>query len=58
MPNRTYRITEIVGTSNNGIDDAIRNGSYQHPRPCTDSIGSRSSRCVATSTTDRSVTSR
>ena len=26
MPNRTYRITEIVGTSNTGIDDAIRNG--------------------------------
>ncbi len=26
MPNRTYRITEIVGTSPDGIDDAIRNG--------------------------------
>lgn len=26
MPNRTYRITEIAGTSNSGIDDAIRNG--------------------------------
>ena len=26
MPNRTYRITEIVGTSDRGIDDAIRNG--------------------------------
>ena len=26
MANRTYRITEIVGTSPDGIDDAIRNG--------------------------------
>ncbi len=26
MTNRTYRITEIVGTSPEGIDQAIRNG--------------------------------
>ena len=26
MSNRTYRVTEIVGTSPNGIDQAIRNG--------------------------------
>jgi flavin-binding protein dodecin len=26
MANRTYRVTEIVGTSSTGIDDAIRNG--------------------------------
>ena len=26
MSNRTYRITEIVGTSPDGIDQAIRNG--------------------------------
>lgn len=26
MPNRTYRLTEIVGTSTDGVDDAIRNG--------------------------------
>lgn len=26
MPNNTYRITEIVGTSGVGLDDAIRNG--------------------------------
>jgi flavin-binding protein dodecin len=26
MTNRTYRVTEIVGTSTDGIDDAIRNG--------------------------------
>ena len=25
MSNRTYRVTEIVGTSPDGIDDAIRN---------------------------------
>jgi flavin-binding protein dodecin len=26
MSNRTYRVTEIVGTSTEGMDDAIRNG--------------------------------
>lgn len=26
MSNRTYRITEIVGTSPDGVDQAIRNG--------------------------------
>lgn len=26
MPNRTYGLTEIVGTSPDGVDDAIRNG--------------------------------
>ncbi len=26
MSNRTYRVTEIVGTSNEGIESAIRNG--------------------------------
>ncbi|HET8970599.1 MAG TPA: dodecin [Candidatus Nanopelagicales bacterium] len=26
MSNRTYRVTEIVGTSTEGIDAAIRNG--------------------------------
>ena len=25
MSNRTYRVTEVVGTSTDGIDDAIRN---------------------------------
>jgi flavin-binding protein dodecin len=25
MSNRTYRVTEVVGTSPDGIDDAIRN---------------------------------
>jgi flavin-binding protein dodecin len=25
MTNRTYRVTEVVGTSTDGIDDAIRN---------------------------------
>lgn len=24
--NRTYRVTEIVGTSNEGVDAAVRNG--------------------------------
>jgi flavin-binding protein dodecin len=26
MTNRTYRLTEIVGTSPEGVDEAIRNG--------------------------------
>ena len=26
MANRTYRLTEIVGTSDEGVDAAIRNG--------------------------------
>ncbi len=26
MSNHTYRVTEIVGTSEKGLDDAIRNG--------------------------------
>ena len=26
MANRTYRVTEIVGTSPDGIDQALRNG--------------------------------
>jgi flavin-binding protein dodecin len=26
MPDHTYRLTEIVGSSQNGIDDAIKNG--------------------------------
>ena len=26
MSNRTYRITEIVGTSDQGVDAAVRNG--------------------------------
>jgi len=26
MSNRTYRVTEIVGTSDEGVDEAIRNG--------------------------------
>ncbi len=26
MTNHTYRVTEIVGTSQEGVDEAIRNG--------------------------------
>jgi flavin-binding protein dodecin len=26
MANRTYRVTEIVGTSTESVDDAVRNG--------------------------------
>ncbi|MFF3286877.1 dodecin [Streptomyces sp. NPDC003023] len=26
MPNHTYRVTEIVGTSPDGVDQAVKNG--------------------------------
>jgi flavin-binding protein dodecin len=29
MSNRTYRVTEIVGTSPDGIDEAIRNAVHR-----------------------------
>jgi hypothetical protein len=29
MTNRTYRVTEIVGTSREGVDDAVRNGIHR-----------------------------
>jgi dodecin len=29
VANRTYRVTEIVGTSTEGIDDAVRNGLHR-----------------------------
>jgi dodecin len=29
MANRTYRVTEIVGTSPEGVDEAIRNGLHR-----------------------------
>jgi flavin-binding protein dodecin len=29
MTNRTYRVTEIVGTSREGVDDAVRNGVHR-----------------------------
>ena len=32
MTNRTYRVTEIVGTSPDGIDAAIRNGVVRAAR--------------------------
>ena len=32
MSNRTYRVTEVVGTSPDGIDDAIRNAVQRASR--------------------------
>ena len=29
MTNRTYRVNEIVGTSREGVDDAVRNGIHR-----------------------------
>jgi dodecin len=29
MPNHTYRVTEIVGTSTSSVDDAVRNGIHR-----------------------------
>ena len=51
MTNRTYRLTEIVGTSPEGIDNAIRNGVAARGRPSGTSTGSRSSRSADTSVT-------
>ena len=51
MSNRIYRVTEIVGTSPDGIDQAIRNGIARASRPCATSTGSRSPRSAARSTT-------
>ena len=33
MSNRTYRVTEIVGTSPDGIDQAVRNGIERAAQP-------------------------
>ena len=41
MSNHTYRVTEIVGTSPEGIDAAIRNGINRATRPCGVWTGSR-----------------
>ncbi|MBA2574313.1 MAG: dodecin domain-containing protein [Nocardioidaceae bacterium] len=32
MSNRTYRVTEVVGTSQTGVDDAIRNAVQRASR--------------------------
>ena len=41
MSNRTYRVTEIVGTSPEGIDQAVRNGVSAPPGRFATSTGSR-----------------
>lgn len=41
MTNRTYRVTEIVGTSPDGIDQAIRNGMDRAAATVRTSIGSK-----------------
>ena len=41
MSNRTYRITEIVGTSPDGITEAIENGISRAGRRSGISTGSR-----------------
>ena len=43
----TYKITEIVGSSPDGIDDAIRTASGARRRRCATSTGSRSPTSVA-----------
>ena len=59
MSNRTYRVTEIVGTSDEGVDQAIRNGIARAVADaCATSTGSRSPRSAATSARARSTTSR
>ena len=58
MSDHTYRVVEIVGTSPEGIDTAIRNGVSRAAKTLRDSTGSRCSRFVAISRTARSLTSR
>ena len=41
MTNRTYRVTEIVGTSPDGIDQAIRNAVKRAGETLRHSTGSR-----------------
>ena len=44
MTNRTYRVSEIVGTSPDGIDQAVRNAIHRASKTCATSTGSRSPR--------------
>ena len=41
MTDRTYRVTEIVGTSPEGIEPAIRGALSAPPRRCGTWTGSR-----------------
>ena len=41
MSNHTYRVTEIVGTSPDGIETAVRNALDRPAGPCGTSTGSR-----------------
>ena len=41
MADRTYRVTEIVGTSQEGIEPAVRNGCGAPSRPCATWTGLR-----------------
>ena len=58
MTNRTYRVTEIVGTSPRGSSRRSTTASSGPPRPCGTATGSRSPRSAARSRTARSSTSR
>ena len=41
MSDRTYRVTEIVGTSPDSIHQAVRNGLQRAGKHCATSTGSR-----------------
>ena len=56
MPEHVYRITEIVGSSTDSVDDAIRNGARRGAKRCITLTGSKSPTSVATSPTRRSAT--
>ncbi len=53
MSDRTYRVAEIVGTSPDGIDQAIRNALAPCRATLRQSTGSRSPGCAARSRTGR-----
>ena len=58
MSNRTYRVTEIVGTSPDGIDQAIRNGIERAARTLRHLDWFEVTQIVARSRTAPSSTSR
>ena len=58
MSNHTYSISEIVGTSNEGVDAAVRNGIAEAAKTLRNLTGSKSRRSAATLKTGRWPTGR
>ena len=58
MADHTYRLTDIVGTSPDGIEPAIRNALHRAGQTLRTWIGSRSRRSAASFRAARSRTIR